>query len=172
MKTLLLLTTALAIYAGPFINPDGGRTDDNDPRIGQSVYVVPFTNWKIYANDNPPPSYGDFDHNDGWARVSFFSDGSGVATWVGSNSFLTNKFIVFGQELSEAKPTVNFAAGIALGIPLDMYFLTGNGDRYNFGHRNIMTEQVTGEVPEPGTMALVGLTLCGISWRKWKRRKY
>lgn len=171
MKTLLLLMTAIAIQAGPFIYVDGGRTDENDPRIGQSVYVVPLTNWMVYANDNPPPTYGDFDHNDGWGYVSFFADGSGVAKWIGSNSALTNHFTIMGQVLSEAVPEIQLPVS-QVGSVLDLQFNTGSGATYAFGHRNIMTEQVAGEVPEPTTFGLVGLALCGISWRKWKRRKY
>ena len=76
-----------------------------------------------------------------------------------------------GQQLSEANPTVNFGPS-TIGQQFDMQFLTGSGQTYNFGSRNIMTEQVAGEIPEPATMGLVGLALCGISWRKWKRRKY
>jgi len=170
MKTLLLLMTAIAIQAGPFINTDGGRTNDNDPRIGQSVYVIPFTNWMIYANDNPPPTYGDFDHNDGWAYVSFLADGSGVAKWIGSNSSLVNRFTILGQVISEATPEAQLPVS-TIGSVLNLQFNTGNGATYTFGSRNIMTEQV-GEVPEPATMALAGLAICGISWRKWKRRKY
>jgi len=162
MKHTLLLLFSLAAYALPNIYQDGIFVPANDPRIGQLVYVIPNSQWVVYGNDNPPPTYGDRDYNDGIALINFHDDGSGLATWQSSLSGMSNYWIIAGGTVA---PGLQASWGaMTTGSQLPVQFNTGDGQSYAIGHQNILTEQV----PEPGTWALIGFGLVALAYRRNK----
>lgn len=162
MKTLLLAFLAISAYALPHITQDGISVPANDPRIGQLVYVIPNSQAVVYGNDNPPPTFGDRDYNDGIALITFNGDGSGTATWQPSLSGMSNYWIIAGGTVS---PGVQASWGaMTIGSVLPVQFNTGDGQSYNIGHQNILTDQV----PEPGTWALIGCGLVALAYRRNK----
>jgi len=153
MKYTLLLLISLSASALPFLDQDGITVPANDPRIGQMVFVTPFSQWVVYGNDNPPPTFGDRDYNDGVALILFNGDGSGTATWQSSLSGLSNYWIIAGGIVA---PGVQTSWGaLTIGSALPVQFKTGDGHSYVIGHQNILTEQV----PEPSTALLILLAL-------------
>lgn len=166
MKTLLtLILAAASTWALPVMLPDSQTVPANDPRIGQHVIVTPLTNWMVYANDNPPPTLGDRDYNDGWMSIVIGADGSGSATWEGSNAAWSNWFTVDGYTVSALLPSANFGPQ-TVGANLPVTFYAQDGGVYPTGRQNVMTENVT-SVPEPGSLAIIGSGLLLISlWRR------
>lgn len=159
---ILFAMMTAGLSALPFMNPDGVTVPSDDPRIGAVLYVIPGTSWNIYSNDNPPPSFGDRDFNDGWANVTFDLDGSGVAKWLGSNSAMDNSYLIAGKLLNESNPLISLIPQ-TINNALHFKFVTEDGKKYGNGHFNNMVEQVT---PEPTSMIMIGLGLMFVAYRR------
>ena len=106
---------AALIYTGePNLTVDSQMVANTHPWIAKQVYAFPYSNWRLYFNDNKPsnpnqpPPYYDYDFNDIVADISFDGHNRGTATSHGVGLSAYNNAIRFygngnaGGDLYEA----------------------------------------------------------------------